>query len=200
MSAEKELTASWAAIAKGETLDQESPQVAAFRELVVKHRERVYRVARQMVGSHEDADDVVQEVFCRTFERLEQFRGDAALTTWLYRATVNAALNHLRARNRRLQFLRRWVHRANRPALPSPHSKVEWDEMREQVREAIEALSPRLRAVVVLADLEGLSAPEVARILQIPEGTVRSRLYAARRQLRERLEPLFASDREGEAR
>ncbi|MAF09695.1 RNA polymerase subunit sigma-70 [Candidatus Poribacteria bacterium] len=166
---------------------------AAFVTLVEKHREQAYRVARRMMPSHEAADDVVQEALLRAFRSLDRFRRDSELDTWLYRIVMNVALNRLRGYRRRIGFLDRFRRDANalarRPT--PPHAAVEQAEAREQVNAAVMALAPGLRAVVVLFDLEGLSCAEVSGTLAIPEGTVRSRLHNARRQLRTRLEPYF---------
>ena len=153
---------------------------AAFVTLVEKHREQAYRVARRMMPSHEAADDVVQEALLRAFRSLDRFRRDAELDTWLYRIVMNVALNRLRGYRRRIGFLDRFRRDANALARrpPPPHAAVEQAEAREQVNAAVMALAPGLRAVV-------------SGTLAIPEGTVRSRLHNARRQLRTRLDPYF---------
>jgi RNA polymerase sigma-70 factor (ECF subfamily) len=172
----------------------------AFATFVEKHAESAYRVARRMMPSHEAADDVVQEAFLRAHQSVGNFRRDAMLDTWLYRIVMNVALNQLRGQRRRMRFLDRFRRDAGvmsrRPAMPS--ASVEQAEAREHVQEAVMALPPTLRAVVVLFDLEGLDCAEVSSALGIPQGTVRSRLHNARRQLRIRLDPYFGGSERGE--
>lgn len=166
---------------------------ATFVTFVEKHGESAYRIARRMMPSHEAADDVVQEAFLRAFQSLGKFRNGATLDTWLYRIVMNVALNQLRGQRRRMSFLDRFRRdggvMSQRP--PMAHVALEQAEAREQAQEAVMSLAPGLRAVVVLFDLEGLDCSEVSEALGIPQGTVRSRLHNARKQLRVRLEPYF---------
>jgi RNA polymerase sigma-70 factor (ECF subfamily) len=179
------------AVARGAVRESESASLDVLASFVEKHRERVYRVAAHMVGAHEDADDVVQEAFLRAYRSLGRFRGDAAVETWLYRIVANVAVNHLRQRSRRRRFVGRLMRRpaAVARASESPAAQAEAVEVRAIVRDALDELSPDHRAVVVLFDLEGLTCAETARVLGVPEGTVRSRLHHARGRLRRRLEP-----------
>ncbi|MDA1190419.1 MAG: sigma-70 family RNA polymerase sigma factor, partial [Candidatus Poribacteria bacterium] len=134
----------------------------AFVEFVEKHRERVYRVARRMTCSHEDADDVVQETFLKAFRSMPQFRGDAQVETWLYRIVMNVSLNRQRGRERQRRFLDLF-RREPEPSPPMPSAMLAHNELRDRVNEAIATLPPDQRAVVVLFDLEGLPCSEVAR-------------------------------------
>jgi RNA polymerase sigma-70 factor, ECF subfamily len=163
----------------------------AFVTFVEKHRDQAYRVARGMMPTHEAADDVLQDALLRAYRSLDSYRRDAELDTWLYRIVMNAALNELRARQRRGGFLERlWRHRNVAAARPQqPDEPVERHEARAHVQAAVMELNANLRAVVVLFDLEGLSCAEVSEALEIPQGTVRSRLHNARSQLRVRLGP-----------
>jgi RNA polymerase sigma-70 factor (ECF subfamily) len=162
-----------------------SQQDEEFNVLVCQHREAVYRVAVRLTHRHEDADDLVQETFLRAYASLGHFRGDASTSTWLYRIVTNLALNHMR---RRARFERIAGLFCREPSAVGPAS-VESDETRRAVHAALEALPASQRAVVVLFDMEGLSAAQIAEILDVPEGTVRSRLHHARRHLRRRLSP-----------
>jgi len=159
-----------------------SPLEADFAAFVRQHREAVYRVAKRMTHHHEDADDLVQETFLRAYASRSQFRSEASTSTWLYRIVTNLALNHLRrrARFRRVAALFRVESKTVQPP-------VDQDETKRAVQEALETLPLQQRAVVVLFDMEGLSAAQVSEILGVPEGTVRSRLHHARRHLRKRL-------------
>lgn len=159
----------------------------AFETLVRQHREAIYRVAIRMTHRHEDADDLVQETFLRAYTSLQRFRGEASPATWLYRIVTNLALNLLRHRSR---FQRAAVLFRGESESVTPPS-VDQDETRRAVQAALEMLPPSQRIVVVLFDIEGLSAAQIAEILDIPEGTVRSRLHYARRHLRRRLSAFF---------
>ena len=164
---------------------------AAFEEVVRRHREAVYRMARRLLGSHDDADEAAQVAFVRAWRARSQFRGDASVRTWLIRIVMNVALNQLRTDRRRDRFFARFRRETATHASTSrtAQAAVEAHEVHREVHNAISALSPSLRAVVVLFDLEGLNCANVADTLRIPQGTVRSRLYNARRQLRVRLTP-----------
>ena len=179
-----------AVLADGATADVDTD--AQFAAFVRNHGELVYRVARQMMSSHEEADDVVQEAFLRAFRGLPGYRGAASIETWLYRIVMNVAQNTLRHRARRQKLAEAIRHHT----VPLHHTArspipVEFDEARAQVWAALNALSAEHRAVVVLFDLEGLSCQQVSTVLDIPEGTVRSRLYHGRRRMRTRLTPYF---------
>lgn len=156
---------------------------ADFDALVRQHREAIYRVAFRMTHRHEDADDLVQETFLRAYESFGRFRRDATEATWLYRIVTNLALNALRRRER----FRRIAALFRGDSSASPPVSIESDETKRAVHAALESLPASQRAVVVLFDMEGLSAAEIAGILDVPEGTVRSRLHHARRHLRKRL-------------
>lgn len=188
-----------ALVAGGQAKELETSETTleeAFEALVRQHREAIYRVAIRMTHRHEDADDLVQETFLRAYASFRRFRGEASTVTWLYRIVTNLALNLLRRRSRFQRaaalFRRDWE------AVAPP--SVEQDETRRAVQVALETLPPPQRIVVVLFDVEGLSAAQIAEILDIPEGTVRSRLHHARRHLRRQLssyvlfeEPSYAS-------
>lgn len=158
-------------------------RAADFDALVREHREAVYRIAARMTRRHEDADDLVQETFLRAYQSLGQFRGDSTASTWLYRIVTNLALNHLRRRAR----FQRFATLFRRETDAVSQEPVDADETKRAVRVALDSLPASQRAVVVLFDMEGLSAAEISGILDVPEGTVRSRLHHARRHLRKRL-------------
>jgi RNA polymerase sigma-70 factor (ECF subfamily) len=150
-------------------------EASAFDALLERHRGSVLNLAYQMLGAAEEAQDAAQEVFVRAFTRLRGFRGDAAFATWLRRIAVNECINRLGRRGREGELP---------PELASARSSP--DEGLA-VRAAIQSLSPPLRAALVLRELHGASYQEIAHILRVPVGTVRSRLAAAREKLRELL-------------
>jgi RNA polymerase sigma-70 factor (ECF subfamily) len=153
----------------------------AFAELVRTHQRRAYAVARAIVLTHEDAEDAVQEGFLHAFRALDRFLPDQAFGAWLYRIVANAALDITRRKKVRDA-------EALADTIPSPfRDPAESDELRRRLRQALERLGARQRAVIVLHDVEGYKHSEIGRILGIPEGTARSDLHHARARLREML-------------
>lgn len=149
---------------------------AAFETLLMRYRERVINLAFQLLRHREDAEDVAQEVFVRAFSKIQQFRGEADLFTWLYRITLNTCIQ----RRRRA----RDTHSEVEPT-SSPDSIAAQVETRLGVEHALDQLTPPLRIVLVLREMHDLSYEEIAAVLDIPVGTVRSRLSEARRKFRE---------------
>jgi RNA polymerase sigma-70 factor (ECF subfamily) len=168
----------------------------AFGRLVRRHHRRVYAAALHILGSHSDADDVTQEAFVRAFRGLASFDGRADVFTWLYRITVNTALNFLRAGRRGAALAQRGgtevAHVGGRPealglAAGDPSQHVERTREVSRVLAALATLSPALRITLVLATIEELPHKQIAEILEIPEGTVAWRINEARRVLKSRL-------------
>lgn len=151
----------------------------AFGQIVSRHQAAVYRVVRGILGDPGESEDVAQEVFLKAYASLGRFRGESNLFTWLYRIAVNEAL---RARRRR----RPQPLEAAPEAVSPPAEPEEPEEMPTlgTLRRLLGRLPDDHRAIVVLRDLEGLSYREIAETLEIPLGTVESRLFRARRELR----------------
>ena len=164
----------------------------AFARLVRKHQRRVYATAYHIMGNHGDSDDVAQDAFIRAYKGLPSFDGRSDLFTWLYRITVNTALNHLRSKRRAAAVTRTdgeaLEHAQTREdSAPTP---AEWASLAQSVRDTLLAvcdLSPTLRVTLVLATVESLPYRRIAEILEIPEGTVAWRVNEARKQLRLRI-------------
>jgi RNA polymerase sigma-70 factor, ECF subfamily len=171
--------------------------LAAFEPLVEKYRQRVYRLAYNVLRDPEEAWDVSQDAFIRAFQALGSFRGDSALYTWLFRIVMNVARDRARqqaARGRAFGMERveeaDWDRAlADQGRAPDTHAAAV--EERERLDRALATLSEPHRAIIMLSDLEGLSYREIAEVLDIPMGTVMSRLHNARRRLREALGPLL---------
>lgn len=144
---------------------------------------RVYALMVRIVG-RQDADDAMQLAFMRVFRRLDQFAGGSSLETWIYRVATNEALQHLRRRKR--DDVDSLIREPESPVSPS-ESRLEDAEMLDA---GLAKLAPELRAVLTLKEVQELSYAEIADILDIPEGTVGSRLNRARRELRSELERL----------
>ncbi len=156
--------------------------VEACDHLVGTYQDRIYRVAYRITGNREDAWDAAQDTFVRAFGALRSFRGGAAFGTWLYRIAVNASLDIVRRRPRSSQGPDPvWT------AADDPAAEVVRRDVQRRVHQAIATLPPDQRTAVVLRELEGLSYEEMAAVLRVPIGTVRSRLARAREALRTRL-------------
>jgi RNA polymerase sigma-70 factor, ECF subfamily len=150
----------------------------AFSLLVRTHERRAYAVARAIVVNHEDAEDAVQEAFLHAYRALDRFLPDQAFGAWLHRIVANAALDITR---------RRKVRDADElpETVASPfRDPAESSELRRRLKEALETLPARQRAVIVMHDVEGFKHAEIGELLGIPEGTARSDLHYARSHLR----------------
>jgi RNA polymerase sigma-70 factor (ECF subfamily) len=155
----------------------------AFRTLYDDHVDRVYRLACRLAGEEELARDFTQEAFVRAFERLDQYRGDAAFSTWLHAIAVSVSLNGLRKAKRH-----RGRERSLEDAGPlaSPVRRPEPD-LRQRLRRAVDALPELYRTVFLMHDLEGYRHKEIAAALGVAVGTSKARLFRARAKLRELL-------------
>jgi RNA polymerase sigma-70 factor (ECF subfamily) len=167
----------------------------AFDALVFRHQARMYNFMRMMVHEEAEAEDLTQDVFVRVWKSIGRFRGDSAFRTWLFRIAVNRARTHL-SRRSRWQFLS--LQASGPDADPTAASddppdpwRLEDDVVRrDAIDRALATLSPDLRTAITLRDVEGLEYREIARALDIPIGTVESRIFRARQRLRPLLEPL----------
>jgi len=157
----------------------------AFRTLYEMNVDRIYRLAYRMAGEEHLAMDFTQEAFVRAYSRLDQFRGDAAFSTWLHSITVSVALNGLRKVDR---------HRKREQSLEDAApvvstSAVAEPGVRERLEHAVDALPEIYRTVFLMHDLEGYNHGEIAEALGVAEGTSKARLSRARSKLRESLGP-----------
>lgn len=156
----------------------------AGRTLYDAHATRVYRVAFRITGDETLAQECTQEAFVRAFGRLDRFRGDSALATWLTRIAVTVSLNAIRRRRRRGDRELGLDEAAGLHAAEPSGLEV---DLRERIVQAIDALPEIYRTTVVLHDVEGYTHAEIASLLGVPEGTCKTRLFVARRKLREML-------------
>ncbi len=169
----------------------------ALAPLVDKYKRMVHRLALQITKNHEDANDVMQETFIKVYQSIHTFRQEAAFETWVYRIAVNEALNFVKRRERRREsplsttevseYDPSVLHKAE--IANDPQINAEKAELRHWVTKAVNSLSLKHRIVVILHELEGLTHAEIASIINCSEGTVRSRLHYARKQLRSLLKP-----------
>ena len=177
--------------------------IGAFEPLVEKYRQRVWRLAYNVLRDREEAWDVAQEAFIRAYQALPAFRGQSAFYTWLFRIVMNVASDRARARVARGRAFgtervpeedwdRVMVDKPDKPAgEQAPDEAAASAQDRERITQALATLSAQHRDIIVLSDIEGLSYKEIADVLEIPMGTVMSRLHNARRRLRSALGPLL---------
>ncbi len=168
-----------------------SGDTEAFEALVLEHQNKVYSLALRMVGNEEDARDMAQEAFIRAFNSLTGFRGDSKFSVWLYRLTSNICIDFLRSRAKKRTVSMTWIDEEGEDAgeleIPdetwSPERELERRMTRESVRRGLDSLSPPYREILVLREINGLSYDEIASVLGIEEGTVKSRIFRARKKL-----------------
>lgn len=152
---------------------------AAGRALYDTHVDRVFRLAYRMAGDDELAQDFTQDVFIRAFERLHQFRGEAALSTWLHSITVSVTLNGLRKVKRLRQ------REIDLEAVPDIGGEYRSEpDLKERLRRAVDALPDEQRLVFVMHEVEGYTHEEIGDTLDVPSGTSKARLSRARARLR----------------
>jgi RNA polymerase sigma-70 factor (ECF subfamily) len=155
----------------------------AFEILVRRHEKVIFNLVYRMLGDYDDAAETAQEVFLSAFRAIGQFRGDANFSTWLYRI----ALNHANTRRDNTDLV-------NENQL-GPAETLEKKEIREHVQQALNELEPEDATVILLRDLQDSPYEEVARVLNVPVGTVKSRLHRARQALKSRLALHFCAGR-----
>ncbi len=176
----------------------------ALAPLVEKYKRMVHRLAIQITKNHEDANDVMQETFIKVYQSIHTFRQEAAFETWVYRIAVNEALNFVKRRERRRESSLETIEeseyntevRRKAEIENNPEIQAEQAELRHWVTKAVNSLSLKHRIVVILHELEGLTHAEIASILNCSEGTVRSRLHYARKQLKSLLKPYVDANSE----
>lgn len=165
---------------KGETL--------AFGELVLKYQDRIYNLCRHMLGNAHEAEDAAQDTFLKAYQKLKDFKPEASLYTWLYRIAVNTCLDYkkkpffesfLRKSDEREEFVEEpssdW---------PSPEKLYESKQLGIALHKSLGKLSLKLRTVIILKEIEGLSYEEISEILDVSVGTVKSRISRAREELK----------------
>jgi RNA polymerase sigma-70 factor (ECF subfamily) len=169
-----------------------SGDARAFTELVRRHQRKVFGLLSRMLGDRDEAEDASQETFLNLHRHGHRFRREARFSTFVYRVAVNAALNRRRTLGRRRAHMDEYANgQAIGQSLPStprdPEDAFAGDEVKQRVQRCLQALPATLRAPVVLYDIEGLSYGEIAEVLEIAEGTVKSRIHRARHALRREL-------------
>ena len=186
--------------------EQYTPEeLARYEAIVQRYARHVYNIAYRMVGNEADARDLSQEAFLRVYRALRRVEPGAPLESWLYRIVSNLYIDLLRKRPRaRMESLdvpvatpRGEVLREFPDIVSSPEAILEREHLDSAIQRALETLSVELRLVVVLSDIEGFAYEEIAAILRVPLGTVKSRLHRARQILQQRLRPYVEARRRG---
>jgi len=168
----------------------------AFGQLVLKYQDRLYNTVFHVVGHAEDARDVVQEALVQAFLKLDSFKHHSAFYTWLYRIAFNAAITHRRRRRPAVSVdqIRETSNREPVDCEDGPAESLDRKERCGRVRQAIAQLAEEHRAVLVLREIDGCCYETISEILDLPIGTVRSRLHRARLQLKEELKGMWAKE------
>ena len=159
----------------------------AFEELVLLYEKRVLALTQRMCGNPEDAAEAAQEAFLAAWQGLKNFRGDSSFSTWLYRLSSNACVDLLRREGRRQAAVSLDGEDLNLDIpspIPSPQEEAERRELREQIEAGLRALPPEYREVLVLREMQQLRYDEIAHVLELDVGTVKSRISRGRKRLR----------------
>jgi RNA polymerase sigma factor (sigma-70 family) len=167
----------------------------AFDELVERYHGKIYGLTYNMTSNREDAEDLTQEVFVKAFEALPRFQGKSSFYTWIYRIAVNKTINYRKKRNRKRalsldQFDQEIKMDGNYHDLTtkgSPLRNISLSELQIKLNKALQNLSEKHRTVVVMHDMQGIPHEEIAKVVGASVGTVRSRLFYARRQMQSEL-------------
>jgi RNA polymerase sigma-70 factor, ECF subfamily len=163
---------------------------AAFGELVLRYQDRLFNSVLRVIDNQDDALDVVQDAFVNAYQSLGSFKGDAEFYTWLYRIAFNTAISHRRRRKATVS-LDGLSHAdpEDRSDGVQPGAAMERDEDAVALAAGLAKLSPEHKAVLVLKDIDGMKYEQIAELLWVPIGTIRSRLHRARLELKQLLDP-----------
>lgn len=169
---------------------------SSFKELVERYQSRVYSIVFAMLGDKNDADDLSQEVFLKVYRFIHQFKGRSKFFTWLYRLTINTCISARNKKKRNNQILLSQSFKKDFTPIDtlqndakSPIEILQNRELEKKIKLALDSLSDGLKEVFVLREIEDLSYKQLSRILHCPEGTVKSRLFRAREELKKKLMP-----------
>jgi RNA polymerase sigma-70 factor, ECF subfamily len=157
-----------------------------FGWIVLKYQDKIYNLCRYLLGNPLDAEDAAQDVFIKAYRKLKDFRPESSLYSWLYRIAVNTCLDHKR-KFRPEPFKDQSPAEDLPSAEPSPERRYQSKEIGQAIQRALEQLSKKSRAVIVLKEVEGLSYEEIAEVLKTSIGTIKSRISRAREDLRQLL-------------
>ena len=171
----------------------------AFEMLVTRYQQKVANIISRYVRDRDEVLDVAQEVFIKVYKALPRFRGDSAFYTWIYRIAINTSKNHLVARSRRIQNsdvepeeAERYASALEMQNFDTPEAEFARQEIEAAVTKAVDELPEDLRSAIVMREVDGLSYEEIAKAMDCPIGTVRSRIFRARDAIDRALKPLLA--------
>jgi RNA polymerase sigma-70 factor (ECF subfamily) len=169
---------------------------AAFGQLVTRYQDRLYNSLVHVVGSADTAQDVAQDAFVQAYVKLETFERASGFYTWLYRIAFNLAISRLRREKPAVsvEHAREVLGHEPLDRAAPPGARLEQEERACQVQAALAALSQEHRAILVLREVDGCAYEQIAEILEMPIGTIRSRLHRARLQLRDELKQVFQEE------
>lgn len=178
----------------------QSGDIAAFEALIEAYEQKVFHIAYRMAGNPDDAADMAQEILLKIFRNVGKFKGESKFSTWVYRVATNTCLDELKKAKRKAAYSLDEEFETEEGQLgvevadtaPTPEQRVEGQEIRDAITEAISRLSEEHRQIIILRDINGLTYEEVADILDCSLGTVKSRISRAREQLRK----ILSQDRE----
>lgn len=174
----------------------------AFDVLLEKYYKKIYNLAYRYVGDQEEASDLTQEIFAAAYQNLKKFRGDSKFSTWLFQIATNRGKNRFKYLKRRGYFVNKG--QANndedrdfqQQSVPdfstNPETMLAGKQIQKIVQQAIDELEPDHKEIVILRDIEGFSYEEIAQLLDLPEGTTKSRLHRARMVVKEKLKRVLS--------
>lgn len=173
-----------------------SGDIEAFEQLVISCQKKVFNIAYRMIGNYEDANELAQEVFLKAFRSIKKFKGDSLFSTWIYKVTANVCLDEIRKRkkkvvislDREIEFNDGEVKRQIPDNAPTPDMEAETNELKSAVNESIAQLPDDYKSMIILRDIQGFSYDEISKIVNCPEGTVKSRINRARQALKKILQ------------
>ena len=169
---------------------------AAFEELVSRYEQQVAGIVKGMLGDNAAAEDVGQETFIRFYRSLEKFRGDSALGTYITRIAINLSLNEIKKQKKVISLFYSRDDEEKEYDVPEEKNHEDESDTKELVDKALLALKPEFRSVVVLRMLQGYSTKEAASVLNVPVGTILSRLARAQKELKKILEPFVSKKKD----
>ena len=174
-------------------------ELSSFEKLVSRYQNKILGYSARMLNDHEEAEDVAQEVFIKAYRSLDSFRGDSSFSTWIYRIATNLCIDRMRSKKRRPQQaysldepIDKEEDKGGREIADysgEPGRAIEREELRRRVREVMAEMPEKMRTILVMCDMQGMAYEDIAKVLDCPIGTVKSRLFHARADLGRRLRP-----------
>lgn len=167
----------------------------AFREVVEKYKRKVYYLALDLIGNHDDAEDLSQEVFIKVFKSVSNFKGDSKFSTWIHRVTINTYIDHTRSQKMMTTSLPDYFSEDNHETesfsgkdhYKNPELVTEGNQIQIHVQQALEKLTPREKTIFVMRHYQELQNKEISEILNITEGTVKTLMFRAVQKLQQHL-------------